>query len=229
MKVIGHRGYPARSLENSRASLQAALDLGVDAIEVDVRLTLDNHLVLSHDDTMEVMAGNSKKISRMTLEELKAIPMRDGSLILTLDEALEMCPDTLLIIELKSNRSVRPLLRTLDRHPAQDVRVASFKLNEVALLQQLRPEIFAYGLERTKPFEALYLAKILRLDGVGFNFWLLNPLTYLIARHRKVDLYAYTINNRVLGWLIHALYPKVWICTDRPDKFIHVRIRREAK
>jgi glycerophosphoryl diester phosphodiesterase len=51
--VIGHRGAAALAPENTRASFDAALALGVDAIETDVRATSDGVLVLLHDERLE--------------------------------------------------------------------------------------------------------------------------------------------------------------------------------
>jgi glycerophosphoryl diester phosphodiesterase len=51
--VIGHRGAAALAPENTRASFDAALALGVDAVETDVRATGDGLLVLLHDRTLD--------------------------------------------------------------------------------------------------------------------------------------------------------------------------------
>lgn len=53
MEVIGHRGAAALAPENTFASFDVALRLGVDAIETDVQSTSDGHLVLIHDDRLE--------------------------------------------------------------------------------------------------------------------------------------------------------------------------------
>ncbi len=48
--VIGHRGAPGNHMENSLASLQAAMDAGADGVEIDLCLTQDGHVVVWHDD-----------------------------------------------------------------------------------------------------------------------------------------------------------------------------------
>ena len=47
--IIGHRGAPDHTCENTLASFQQALDLGANALELDVSVTGDGHLVLWHD------------------------------------------------------------------------------------------------------------------------------------------------------------------------------------
>ena len=52
MQVIGHRGAAALAPENTWASFDTALALGVDAIETDVRATRDGQLILLHDERL---------------------------------------------------------------------------------------------------------------------------------------------------------------------------------
>jgi glycerophosphoryl diester phosphodiesterase len=53
MQVIGHRGAAALAPENTWASFDVALDIGVDALETDVRATSDGVLVLLHDEHLD--------------------------------------------------------------------------------------------------------------------------------------------------------------------------------
>lgn len=69
IKVIAHRG--ANAPENTLASVQAALELGVDIIEIDVHLTKDNELIVIHDEALERTTNGNGNVSEYTLEELK--------------------------------------------------------------------------------------------------------------------------------------------------------------
>lgn len=51
--VIGHRGAAGLAPENTLAAFAASLDLGVDALELDVHLTRDGTLVVYHDYTLK--------------------------------------------------------------------------------------------------------------------------------------------------------------------------------
>ena len=52
-QVIGHRGAAALAPENTQASFDCALSLGVDAIETDIRATSDGELILIHDKRLD--------------------------------------------------------------------------------------------------------------------------------------------------------------------------------
>ncbi len=81
-----------------------------DFAEIDVQETLDGHLILFHDRTLERMAGDSRAVASMTFEELSQVDVGSwfsqeyaGTAIPTLSEALETARGRLkLNIELKN-------------------------------------------------------------------------------------------------------------------------------
>ena len=71
--VEGHRGYCARYPENTLPSFEAAIDLGVDAIEFDVWLTSDKIPMLMHDGNALRTCGVDKHLRDMTCAEAKTL------------------------------------------------------------------------------------------------------------------------------------------------------------
>ena len=76
IQVHGHRGARAAMPENSLSAFQYAIEQGVDVLEMDMAVTKDNVVVLSHDSEMNPAfcsgpAGSPKAIREMTLEELR--------------------------------------------------------------------------------------------------------------------------------------------------------------
>lgn len=70
--VVAHRGASADEPEHSLAAYELAIAIGADAVECDVRLTRDGHLVLVHDATLERTSnGGQATLSGMTLAELE--------------------------------------------------------------------------------------------------------------------------------------------------------------
>lgn len=219
MIIIGHRGMAGSVTENSRAGLEKAVAVGLEYVEIDVRKTKDDALVVHHDASLERLAGNASKISHLTLEDIRAVELNDGSTVITLDDALEILQDIHVIVEVKDEGCGRALYKTLKRYNHHNIYIASFKLRELVIYQELGIKNPMYALEHTKPFDIIHLAKIMRLDGIGLNFWLLNPLTYLLCRNAQLELYVYTVNSQFLVRLLGWLYPRVMICTDFPEKY----------
>jgi len=88
--AIAHRGDPIGAVENTLDAVVAAVGLGADAIEVDVRLTRDGTVVLHHDTDLQRLWKHPAAIARTAFAELRRLAPR----VPTLDEALDAVRDT---------------------------------------------------------------------------------------------------------------------------------------
>ena len=72
MKKIfcAHRGVSALMPENTLPAFAAALALGAEEIEFDVRMTRDGKMIVSHDDNLERISNGKGYIADYTLDEL---------------------------------------------------------------------------------------------------------------------------------------------------------------
>lgn len=77
--VVAHRGaggqFARVAPENSLAAIRAALWMGLDGVELDVRHTSDDELVLMHDGDLERTTGVQASVSDLTAAEISAIPL----------------------------------------------------------------------------------------------------------------------------------------------------------
>lgn len=179
MKIIGHRGAAGLALENTIESIRVAIATGVDAIEIDVRTTKDNKLVLCHDKNTGNISEDSYTINELSLSNLQKVKLHNGEFLATLEQAIKTASGTALVIEGKDNHWARPLSKTLKSYKnLPEFRVISFNHQELYTFSQLNSKIPVYALENTNPFEVIRTARVLGFNGVDINFWLLNPLTY---------------------------------------------------
>jgi glycerophosphoryl diester phosphodiesterase len=113
MLVLSHRGYHQQFPENTLDAFRAALKLGVDGIETDLRLTADGVPVLIHDH----LTRGGLEIASLTHAELNGAL---GFQIPTLAQALELpVPDEdrfLWNLEIKTPAVVEPTLKLVDDH-----------------------------------------------------------------------------------------------------------------
>ncbi len=93
--ICAHRGVMDVYPENTVSAFSAAVSLGVQMIEMDVRMTKDGHLVILHDETVDRTTDGQGPIAGMTLEEVKKLdagswksPEFKGERIPTFQEAL---------------------------------------------------------------------------------------------------------------------------------------------
>jgi glycerophosphoryl diester phosphodiesterase len=92
--VVAHRGAHKTVPENTLASLEKAIELGVDYVELDVRRTKDGVLVLLHDASVNRMTNGKGKVEDLTFDEIHKLNIRArtataGQKIPTFDEFLE--------------------------------------------------------------------------------------------------------------------------------------------
>lgn len=218
---MGHRGAAGLALENTLDSFELAKILGVDSIELDIHISKDGKLMVIHDNDTYRVSNKRLSIKQSTSKQIQKVVLADKkSHVPTLEEVIKLTANVPLMIEIKSEGCIEALLGIINRHADRDITIASFKHSELRKLRKLAPNVKIYGLERTKPIEILQLARSLKLDGVGLNYWLLNPLTYWMSKRFGLGIYVYTINNRSIGNIIKSLYPNVTICTDYPEKFL---------
>ncbi len=102
MLRVGHRGARAYAPENTLASFKKAIEIGVDAVELDVRKTKDNQLVVIHDADVKRTTDGEGLVSELTLAQIKSFSAEGGEKIPTLDEALDFLDKKVkVLIELK--------------------------------------------------------------------------------------------------------------------------------
>lgn len=72
-EIIAHKGAAGQAPENTIAAFQKALDLGVDMIELDVRHTKDEEIIVFHDQTLDRTTNGTGDVHDYTLEEIKQL------------------------------------------------------------------------------------------------------------------------------------------------------------
>lgn len=126
MLVIAHRGVHTAVPENTLAAFEAAVALGVNGIETDVRISLDGLPVLIHDRVISGQAVDS--LTRRDIEQAA------GHDVPTLDEALEQFSGILWNIEIKTARALSSVIKVLEKHQAgHRIIVTSFRHDLIAI------------------------------------------------------------------------------------------------
>ena len=102
--VISHRGDWRNYPENSIPAIESIIRMGVDMMELDVKMTKDSVLVLCHDKTIDRTTNGKGKVSDMTYDSLMTFNLKrahgvktDSIKMPTLREALLCCKDRILV------------------------------------------------------------------------------------------------------------------------------------
>ena len=107
-QIIGHRGACAYAPENTLSSIHTAADLGIDWVELNVKLTADNVPILFHDDSLNRTTNGSGDVAQASYADLTDLDAGSwfadsfmGETIPTLEQAIEACIERDLGINLE--------------------------------------------------------------------------------------------------------------------------------
>ncbi|MFC6632911.1 glycerophosphodiester phosphodiesterase [Microbulbifer taiwanensis] len=247
--VIAHGDEAGNGLYpgNTLLYLQKMVELGVDALEIDVNLTADGHLVLIHDAELERTTDGEGAVGDKTLAQLRQLnmghhwtqdgetyPYRDRPLqIVTIDEAFAALPETPMIIELKNSerRAAEVMCESLRRsNKRSQVIVSSFHQGVINHFRRLCPEVAtgAATLDAMLFFAAqlLHGEKLLRPAYQTMQL----PMRYygIPVFSRRFMYAARRLNLHVSAWTVNEAedmrrYIDLGLdglVTDRPDKFM---------
>ncbi len=128
MMIMGHRGAAALEPENTLLSIKKAIEIGVDAVEIDVHLSKDKEIVIIHDSTLDRTTNGTGPVGNYTLSELKKLNAGKGEAVPTLQEVMELTGKKIrLVIELKEKDTERIVVEQIKKNKFEDnVYVISF-------------------------------------------------------------------------------------------------------
>ncbi|MBU8914084.1 MAG: glycerophosphodiester phosphodiesterase [Spirochaetales bacterium] len=250
-QVIAHRGGRQLRPGNTMIAFRNAVELGVDALELDVHGTRDGALVVIHDGTVDRTTNGSGAVSDLTLSEIRALDAgynwsshtdtdhhlyRDtGVTIPTLDEVLTAFPDTPMVIEIKQAdppivEAFGLMLREHDR--ARNTIVASFHREVLEEFRRRFPEFATSGAEpeirRFYVLNKLFLGRSFRPAMDAFqvpeqlgNLKVITRRFVRVARSRGIAVHVWTVNES--EDMERILRTGVdGIISDRPDRLLEL-------
>jgi glycerophosphoryl diester phosphodiesterase len=219
---VGHRGARAYEVENTLDSYRKAIELGANAIELDVRKTGDGKLVVIHDDNLKRVFGKDVQVNETALKELKQL---SESRIPTLQEALRLIDKKVdkILVEIKEAGYEKMILGVIKKEKLKD-RVIIVSFHEHALLNVRKADReIETGLVYARYKNPNYKNPIeaaLKLDA-----------QYLVPlyrfTHTKTVADAHKKNLKVIVWTINTKQEAKQymakgvdgIATDKPDIF----------
>jgi glycerophosphoryl diester phosphodiesterase len=132
--AIAHRGEPVGHRENTLPAFEAAVALGADMVEIDLRRTRDGAIVVLHDQTLERLWGRATSVGDVDLVEVGALG-EDDVRIPTLAAVLRAVPLPLMV-DFTRREVVPGALEAVQAAGA--LPRCLFVTGNVAALQQLR-------------------------------------------------------------------------------------------
>ena len=201
---IGHRGSKGYVAENTLESINNAISLGVNGIEIDIFKCLSGELVLSHENNLKRLTGKSGQLEKLTLNDLKDFLVAGKYKIPTLNDVLIKIESPLFVnIELKGSDTAgatskivadfsRKTSWTLDHFI-----VSSFNWNELEKFRSIDNNT-PVGVLVNKSIsinEAIEFGKKINAQAIHPHYQLLDEITVKKIKNNGFKTYTWTVNN----------------------------------
>lgn len=230
--IIAHRGASFDAPENTLSAIRLAWEQGADAVEIDVRLSQDQRIILMHDESALRTTGQDSLVALQTVEQLKSLDAGSwkdarfaGEPVPTLAEVLSELPEGKeLVIEIKDKQpEIVPILKK-DLEQAKvlsaQITIISFDLTIAKLSKAQLPAVKVLPLhgksDSAQIEEQLCFCQENSLDGLDLHH--ASAIDRALAdrfHSQKLLLYVWTVNDIEAARHLFAVGVG-GITTDRP-------------
>ena len=231
MYIIAHRGSSSAAPENTIAAFDVAVEQGADYIELDVQMTMDQHVVVIHDDTVDRTTNGNGLVKSYTLDQLKKLDAGSwfdhqytNERIPTLQEILERYSQRIgILIEIKHpKRQIgieKAVARIINRFAySRHIMIQSFDVHALqtnkAFAPSLRTALIikpdAFKLTKRKLTTYSSFANCLNMKKTMINRWWIDRIHTF-----GMDVFIWTVKDQKTADRIKK-YPIDGVVTDNP-------------
>jgi glycerophosphoryl diester phosphodiesterase len=193
---IGHRGAKGYEPENTLIAFEKAIDLKVDGIELDVHLSLDNEIMVIHDETIDRTTSGTGFVNQFTALELKKYE------IPTLFEVLDLANKKYFVnIELKGIETAKSVVALITKYILEKnwnynhFLISSFYWKMLEEVQLLNPKIRIGVLTEESIEKSLAFAKKIKAFSIHPDYVLLSKENVALMQENGFMVYPWTVNS----------------------------------
>lgn len=202
MLKIGHRGAKGHEPENILVSFEKAIEMGADGIELDVHLSIDGHLIVIHDETIDRTTNGKGVVNQLTLQELKSFRINDKYSIPILEEVLDLVNQRCFVnIELKNKDTAEKVVQLLAHYilekkwNKEHFIVSSFDWNALQQVRFLNENIRIGVLTETDLDLAISFARFMKAEALHPDFQLLTKEYTIKIQEKGILVFPWTVNE----------------------------------
>ena len=205
--IVGHAGGKKTGPENSLKAFKKAIELKADFIELDLRISKDNQIVIIHDPDTLNSTGIPGLVKDKTLQQLKKLDIGRGEKIPTFREVLELIDNKIkLLLHINSSNIEKQIVNLLREYQYVEKTIISCMIHKY---------LFKYrNLESALKLAALVnlnqedlpswkIRKKLIDDALRNKFYAINPEYHLVdtqfveyAHQNNLKVYPWTVNEK---------------------------------
>ena len=205
--IIAHRGAFFEAPQNTLRAFDIAVEAGAEMIEFDVHKTIDNHVVVIHDQTTTSTSDVDIDVRTSTLEQVRQVPLKNGLQIPTLDEVFAQFKGKLYFqIEIKQEGIASYVMDLIEKHNVHDQCViSSFLHSTLHYFKKSKKKIMLASLEPTESHDRfpnllrnwmLKNTKKLGFDGYHPEYTLVTPKIVRKAHSKNLFVNTWTADTK---------------------------------
>ncbi len=224
--VISHAACAGHAPENTLAGIRKAIELGSEAIEIDVQLSADGVPVLMHDLTVDRTTNGSGEVAELTAAELQALDA-GGEPVPTLAEVLDLTKSkVLLVMEIKAAGIEEQVAQVVHKAKALgDVMTWSFYPKALKGMRAAEPRIPCALLVEAESIpkwpKVRERALKMGVQGVSVFFLGIDDAIVESCRRSGLALYCWTADQEKQMEALVTLGVD-GICSNYPDRVVKV-------
>lgn len=192
MLKIGHRGAKGHLPENTLASFEKAIVLGVDMIELDVRLSFDKVPMVIHDETIDRTTSKTGLVTDYSAKELQALG------IPALIDVFELVDNRCEInVEIKTFSATQAVLNLIAKNTFNQskILISSFDWNALQEVRFHDEDIRIGVLTETDLDLAMAFAKFIKAEAIHPYYHLLTAENVEKIKEKGFKVFPWTINE----------------------------------
>jgi len=195
--VIAHRGASGYEPENTLRSVEKALELGADMVEVDVHVSRDGYIVVIHDARLERTTNGKGYVKDLTLEELKKLDAGLGEQIPTLEEVIQLVKGKArLVVEIKVPGTEKRVLQEIKENLLEDeALITSFYHPVIRWVKELNPNVQAGVIIASRPVKPAQLAIDAKANALFPKYTFVDQQMVLVAHKNNLVVYPWTVDT----------------------------------
>lgn len=199
MIIMGHRGAAALEPENTLLSIRRAMEIGVDAVEIDVRLSKDKAPVVIHDATVDRTTSGTGAVNSFSSNEIKRLDAGKGETVPTLQEVFDLIGNKVtIVIELKEEGTERLVVELIEKNKLDDnVYVISFWHSLIRAVKKMNGRIRTGVLLVGCPVDPC-IATRASADALVMKYNFVNRQFVDIAHEEGLKVFIWNIDERHL-------------------------------
>lgn len=215
--VFGHRGASALAPENTLASFARGVALGVDGVELDVRLTSDGEVVVLHDERLERTTNGVGRVCETPFRALRRLDAGNGERVPTLEEVFDAVPQHVAVnVELKAPGTALAVVEVLAQ-ARQPLLVSSFDHAELGRFHAAMPQVACAPLAARWRDNLVAVASSLGACCINLADRVATPRRLASIAEHGFGCLVYTVDNAARAGQLRAT-GAAGVFTNRPDR-----------